>query len=244
MDDPTPAPRHPGAISIAALVASACCLLASWHSLSTPMASSGTQALTQAVIGIAGLVGALSGLWVALSYAVLARARRDNRVTLGVRIARRIATPGVRRALAGLSVSSTLLVSPALADPIPEEAGPDLGWAVSSSTSVESWAQSENPEDPDLGFSSASTTRSPTPSLNTTLPSSTHTPDSNPSDSSYTVIPGDTLWSIADDHLREGASSADIALAADAWFRANADHILDPDLIYPGQLLISPEETP
>ncbi|WP_225224551.1 LysM peptidoglycan-binding domain-containing protein [Cellulomonas sp. JH27-2] len=61
------------------------------------------------------------------------------------------------------------------------------------------------------------------------------------SDDVVVVRPGDTLWSIAADHLGSDASTRDVAAAWPAWFHANADEIGDdPDHIVPGQRLTVP----
>ena len=56
-----------------------------------------------------------------------------------------------------------------------------------------------------------------------------------------TVMPGDTLWSIAAAHLGAGASDAEIAAEWPRWYAANADLIgPDPNVIRPGQVLVPP----
>ena len=57
-----------------------------------------------------------------------------------------------------------------------------------------------------------------------------------------TVLPGDTLWSIAHHHLTPDATDEEIDTAWRAWYSANAQVIGDdPDLIQPGQLLLPPD---
>lgn len=59
-----------------------------------------------------------------------------------------------------------------------------------------------------------------------------------------TVRSGDTLWAIVADHLGP-ASAAEIAAAVQRWHDVNRAVIGDnPDLIRPGQVLTSPQETP
>ncbi|MCW2829831.1 MAG: hypothetical protein JWP31_523 [Aeromicrobium sp.] len=59
--------------------------------------------------------------------------------------------------------------------------------------------------------------------------------------SDVTVVPGDTLWSIAARWLGSGASDTEIARASAAWHDANREAIGDdPDLIFPSQRLTSP----
>lgn len=56
------------------------------------------------------------------------------------------------------------------------------------------------------------------------------------------VLRGDSLWSIAADHLGAGASDAEVAAAWPAWFAANRQTIGDdPDRLLPGQLLRIPD---
>lgn len=63
-------------------------------------------------------------------------------------------------------------------------------------------------------------------------------------DQTIVVRSGDCLWSLATDLVGAGASAADVAAAVDALYRRNADRIgPDPDLIFPGTRLITPEAT-
>ena len=58
---------------------------------------------------------------------------------------------------------------------------------------------------------------------------------------SVIVRGGDSLWSIAADHLPPNPTDADIDTAWRAWYVANDDVIGDdPDLIQPGQQLLPP----
>ena len=50
-----------------------------------------------------------------------------------------------------------------------------------------------------------------------------------------TVQPGATLWAIAEERYGEGILYVTV-------FEANRDRIRNPDLIYPGQVFILPEE--
>ena len=60
---------------------------------------------------------------------------------------------------------------------------------------------------------------------------------------SFTVAPGDSLWSIAAS-LRPGADDASIDAAWRAIYEANADTLPDPNLIHPGQKLTLPQDLP
>ena len=57
--------------------------------------------------------------------------------------------------------------------------------------------------------------------------------DHAPSASSYTVIKGDTLWGIAKRYYGDGSLYTKIAAA-------NSEKISNPNLIFPGQVLIIP----
>jgi nucleoid-associated protein YgaU len=61
----------------------------------------------------------------------------------------------------------------------------------------------------------------------------------------YVVEPGDTLWGIARQHLRAGASDAQIARAWPLWYAANRRVIgADPGNIRPGMRLRVPDRRP
>jgi len=55
-------------------------------------------------------------------------------------------------------------------------------------------------------------------------------------------VKGESLWRIAEAHLGESASDAQIAAAVNELWKLNADTIGtgDPDLILPGQRLTMP----
>lgn len=56
-----------------------------------------------------------------------------------------------------------------------------------------------------------------------------------------TVRAGDTLWGIASESLPADADAQEVARAWPRWYAANRDLIgPDPDLIRPGQRLVSP----
>ncbi len=59
-----------------------------------------------------------------------------------------------------------------------------------------------------------------------------------------TVVPGDSLWSIAAGHLPAGATDADIDTRWPQWYAANRELIgADPGLIEPGWQLTVPTDS-
>lgn len=60
--------------------------------------------------------------------------------------------------------------------------------------------------------------------------------DPNFSVATRTVQPGATLWAIAEERYGAGVLYVTV-------FEANRDRIRDPDLIYPGQVFVLPDET-
>jgi nucleoid-associated protein YgaU len=72
-------------------------------------------------------------------------------------------------------------------------------------------------------------------------------PATAPSEAEHVVVPGECLWRIAEERLLAAGArptAADVAVAVDRWWTANADVIgPDPDLIRPGQVLLPPTDT-
>jgi nucleoid-associated protein YgaU len=66
-----------------------------------------------------------------------------------------------------------------------------------------------------------------------------HGPDPQPAE--VVVRPGDTLWSIAADHLPATATREQIAASWPQWYAANRQVIgPDPAVIHPGDRLLAP----
>lgn len=78
------------------------------------------------------------------------------------------------------------------------------------------------------------------PSPNETLPDE-DPPTKSSTDHLYTVVPGDSLWSIAEKHLPEHASGAEVLSLVNEIQRANPTTIPTLEtLIFPGQQIILP----
>jgi hypothetical protein len=73
-------------------------------------------------------------------------------------------------------------------------------------------------------------------------------PTASPRAAQHTVVPGECLWLIAEDQLRDlgrDPTDAEVERAVDRWWAANRDVLgPDPDLIHPGQVLTPPTGTP
>ena len=203
----------------------------------------------------AGVLGALAGL------ASLIADRRDLPAVR--RFAERTSVPWVRRAAAGIAAfgaSATSVVALAgssaprtvatTASPTPRPASPD---SVPSSTT------------PTSSFTStSSTTSTSTTTTTTTVPVAPPTPTgavlaadqveltptpepAHPDSETWTVEPGDHLWSIAQrtlsDRLGHDVSAAEIAPYWERLVDENRARLVDPsnpDLILTGQVLVLP----
>lgn len=74
-------------------------------------------------------------------------------------------------------------------------------------------------------------------------PAPKNTPRPGPAVEPVVVLAGDTLWSIAAEHLGPGVDDVAIDTAWHAWYATNRDVIGDdPDLILPGQRLRPPAD--
>ncbi len=154
--------------------------------------------------------------WLALALAVTAAATLPGRQRqVAGRIAARTVPPALRQLLTlGLGVAvATGTAGPALA--APSHAAAAVSAAAATAT-------------PDLDWpvkGAATVTR----------PSTTR--------AGVVVHTGDSLWSIARDHLAAGATNAEIAAAWPRWYAANRAVIgAAPDLLVPGQRLVPPTD--
>ncbi len=190
---------------------------------------------------VAVVLGAGLATWFCLGLTVAAGcagARSAGRVWVaGERLVSRAAPGIVRRALvvsAGTGVAlagATLPASAGVATPPPD----DLGWSVTSGSTPTGTSAGTPTGAPDAGAGPVSAPVAAAP------PPGPGTPQPAGSGATVLVVPGDTLWDIARDHLPAAAADADVATAWPAWYAANAAVIgSDPDLIRPGQRLTAP----
>ncbi|MBN9327009.1 MAG: LysM peptidoglycan-binding domain-containing protein, partial [Cellulomonas sp.] len=78
----------------------------------------------------------------------------------------------------------------------------------------------------------------------TDLPPAVHTVASTAAGPSVVVTPGDTLWSIAAEHLGDGRRYPEIATLNAGITQADGSHLVDPDVVRPGWVLRLPTTAP
>lgn len=159
---------------------------------------------------------------------VLRRIARALVARYGTKLSRTL----LARAGAGALIGSALVTGAPVA---PTHATPqDLTVPGVSLTWADSPRATQEPTQTDPA---GLTTPAPTPAQDAPPPPTPHMPES------FTVAPGDSLWSIAAS-LRPGANDASIDAAWRAIYEANADTLPDPNLIHPGQKLTLPQDLP
>jgi resuscitation-promoting factor RpfA len=176
------------------------------------------------VVATACLVAHAAGRsWRRGEQAVLRWAPRVVRRTLVSAVA-----AGVGLGLGGVAQAATL--DPTVLDP----ATVGLGWTVTAASSTDTGTP--------LASLSAGSVSDVSRAVATTPAHSASAASDGVPVGSHLVRPGDTLWSIAAEHLAPGADDATIARSWPAWFEANASTIgADPNLLHPGQRLQSPD---
>lgn len=211
-------------------------------------------------------LGTLACIWIALSYLTLTYTQHTNthRGAL-ITLASRLATPYVRRILAGTIALSLAVAQPAYADDndsAENKTPADISWGSPDLLEIAEYTDIEN-----IALTPASPTEAPStihPSLDSDTNTLTSTPTTTiisdtenapliteppnrslpPPQASlpqqvYTVKSGDTLWAIAQAHLPDHSTDSDIAQACLSWAQANPS-LTNPNLIYPGQTLTIP----
>ncbi|MCH1452513.1 MAG: LysM peptidoglycan-binding domain-containing protein [Acidimicrobiales bacterium] len=148
----------------------------------------------------------------------------------------RAATPSLRRTLTAGAFVAASAAAPAIAD----ESSfiiTDIGAAAPSITEIVLHDMGPVPVPPTAVPFESPGTNPAAPPADSTAPSTT---------GSWSVKPGDNLWVIAETVVAERSGTQTRGSVAAYWgalLEANADRLVDPDLIMPGQLLTLPPLT-
>lgn len=160
--------------------------------------------------------------------------------TIGAPLMRRLLVAGT-----GALVAATAVLAPAGATPNLDDAAiaDDLGWGATD-------GEHAGPEGEPSPAAGAGSTTDPTDpgapddDASAAIPTAGGAAGSRES-ATYAVVPGDSLWAIAANHLDGEPDDAQVAEAWPLWFDANRDVVGDdPDLIHPGQVLRVPDHEP
>ncbi len=161
--------------------------------------------------GMAGSALLLLGAWVAVGVLTVRLVRLPGTVGVAARLVLRVALPRALRVAVLAAVGAQALTAPALA----ADRTPAVTRPVTSASAVAAVAEAPAP--------------APAPAAGSR--SRTH----------VTVVPGDTLWSIAAQHLAGPAPDRSVAAAWPRWYAANRSVIgPDPDLLAVGLVLEAP----
>lgn len=216
-------------------------------------------AVAEGVELVATVVAAALSAWVAfvLMAATLSllrqRAAPREYATDGPHLIGRVATGLLAAAALGLGPSTASACATTLVSASPSPSVLALSRAATpSATAMLLDLSTEAPgKDPRTTAASSPELDLPAPGWTPTPPAPTPRPTgevwlvSSPPDSAavpdVVVRRGDTLWGIAARHLGADATDQDVAEEWPRWFAANRDVIgSDPDLIFPGQRLVTP----
>lgn len=194
-----------------------------------PQAAAEGVGLDALALAAAGAACWLAMLWLALALLMSAMAGRPGRCgRFAERVVQATVPVTARRLIAltlGLSVVTATGGPPAMATIAPHHRPPtstlDLDWPLAGERAAAPPAQ---------------TARKP----------SSPAPADGRSDGIAAVLvrPGDSLWTIARQHLPADAGTARIAVAWPRWYAANRAVVgADPDLLLPGQRLVPPADS-
>jgi resuscitation-promoting factor RpfA len=203
------------------------------HDLAAPHAWVNQAGADAAVAALAGAALWVAALWLAIGLLTAVAATAPWAVGRGAdRILRAVLPHAVRRIVVG-SAGLGVFLAPVVAtaqDPV-AAAGPATAVTAPSVTAPSATAPTVPPPAP--------------PSVPAPSWPVAHQPASTPVPvGQVTVRAGDSLWSIAADHLKGAPDPNRVARAWPAWFAANRTVIgRDPAVIHPGQVLRIPTPT-
>ena len=220
------------------LVGAPLCLLAALYlsHLAPPLSAERPETLVVWVLGIAALaLLAWSLLCSACAHLALLRvappaARAAARFFVsrcGTRLSRSLLARAGASALIGSALVTGAPAAASLAAP-QDQASPSVSLT---------WADSPGAPSPDQEATQTDPAALPAPTQDSPAT------DGSAHPASITVVPGDSLWSIAAS-LRPNADDAHIDATWRAIHAANSESVHDPALIYPGQTLAIPQELP
>lgn len=173
---------------------------------------------------VALLAWALLGWLLVIAAATLAAKLPGLAGKVGAAVATRVAPVSLRRVV---EVALGLTVAAGVLGASPASASPDLPPAPPAASASFDWPSA--PAGPEWNPPIAPAPVAARPAAPA------------PVDAAVVIRPGDSLWSVAADHLPAAASDAEIAQAWPTWWAANRDAVgADPDLIQPGLHLTPP----
>ncbi|HYO18629.1 MAG TPA: hypothetical protein VES02_08205 [Dermatophilaceae bacterium] len=220
----------------------------------TAIDAAGPAGPADGLLLMAGLGGTLLSLWLGLGMTLSALSALPGALgDLSRRLAGRIAPAAVRKVVAfvlGTTLTAALIPGTAVAGSSPEAGRPAVVAAarygdrapnnVRAVRTVRTF-KGVTVAAPDASFRFISDPPLAKNALEAAPPPEWSLARPERHDARVVVLRGDTLWSIAADHLGPAASSADIDAEWHRWLAANRDVIgADPNLILPGQLLSPP----
>lgn len=191
------------------------------------------------VLALATAIGWLLLGWVALGALLVLGSAAPGWVGWLFTGLARLLLPATLRRFVSLALGITLLSGTSVASAAP----PATMAAISVTVDWPGSATAVTGTVPDWPPASTPTT----PPVSTEPDRSGSSSPGEVSSSAYVVQPGDCLWDIAERALSQADQPIDVAsvaAAVTAWWQTNSDHIEDPDLIFPGQVLNSPTPRP
>jgi hypothetical protein len=200
-----------------------------WTAMTTLRSAGSAPEPGAPVVALAAVIAWSLAAWLLLVAAGSLAARRPGAGgRTAAAVTRRVAPVGVRRRV---EVALGLSVAVALAGAGPAAAGPALPPAPPSTAVPFDWPAAASDPAPGLDWNPGS----PGPPV----------PAATAVTASVVVQPGDSLWTVAADHLPAGTTNARIAQAWPSWWAANRAAVgADPDLIHPGLQLRPPTHPP